>query len=107
MIAVKEGAHALTLVIDLVEKKNGVKLARLEVQPVEYVAHRVTVVDLNRAIAALEKWPETKSGRGVVTFVEAFNVALAFKGLLEAEPGANKAMSGVKQGYTRDFVVEA
>jgi hypothetical protein len=63
------------------------------------------VIDLQRAVAALDKWPETKSGRGVVTFIEGFNVALAFKGWMEGQPGADKAMKGVNvAGAALDFL---
>jgi hypothetical protein len=105
VVAVKEGEAALTLIISLVEKKNGVTLARIEVQPVEYIARRVTVVDLQQALDKLGKWPETKSGRGVVTFIEAFNVALAFRGFVGSQPGADRTKGGINlAGSALDFL---
>ncbi|MGB8931283.1 MAG: hypothetical protein WCC48_08555 [Anaeromyxobacteraceae bacterium] len=105
VIAVKEGKEALTLVITLLDKQSGMKLARLEVQPVEYVARRVTVVDLRQALDQLGKWPETKSGRGVVTFIEGFNVALAFRGWMEAESGEATAKNTTNlAGSVLDFL---
>ena len=81
LLVAKEKGGAIAAILELVFRKTGYALQTINVKPTGLVNKTVNVIDVENFLKKIGNVPTTKGGKGLITFLELGNVALAIHGL--------------------------